>query len=76
MHDGVADEREFEDVVSVEAHLFDELAHEVVQRIAHCCRELVGAVGFIITYDTLLMRSSPKRIEDSSDLQTPEPSRW
>ncbi len=63
MHDRVADERQLEDVGALDAGLRREPGDQLVERLAHGRGHLRGAAsGFIITYETRLIRSSPKRI--------------
>ncbi len=63
MHDRVADERHLEDVVAVDPRVRGELGRQLREAAANGARQLLlRAPGFIITYDTRLIRSSPKRI--------------
>ena len=63
MHDRVADQRRLEDVLMRNARLARHIRRQSAQRLAHRLRSSAPPrPGFIIEYETRLIRSSPKRI--------------
>ena len=63
VHDRVADDRQLEDLGSLDAGLLRERGEQPVERLADRRRSSRSAPsGCIIAYETRLMRSSPKRI--------------
>jgi len=62
MHDRVSDHGQFDDLVAVDSGLCAQLADQGVERLADDGGELDLAAGFIMMYETRLIRSSPKPI--------------
>jgi len=65
MHDGIADQRCLEDVLVRNARISRHVRRQSAQGFAHGCVIKAAPPGFIIEYETRLIRSSPKRIADS-----------